>query len=290
MLPRTIKIDFYKTEDANGDNLDITPTILQAYALDFPARRVDFGDSFVCLYSARRHRGRLLGEVLKTKMTELPDKVSRNTGRLQALGLAADEGIGHRAHFLYDSANAILLFQRDREVRPPAFVHSVSNPTNQHFALSLIFKANALERLDRMRIVRKITFKVARPDDRVALRNLDPSAGHAIDILNGLGGRQIEIDVSVGRAKLAGLERQPALRAIRSLFQRRDEEVEKVIVSGRETPDGATEMIDLLEDRLVFQTEVNLRGRELDRRDCDNALLTAYDENVAYLRGYRNPE
>jgi len=169
-------------------------------------------------------------------------------------------------------------------------VHSVSNPTNQHFALSLIFKANALERLDRMRIVRKITFKVARPDDRVALRNLDPSAGHAIDILNGLGGRQIEIDVSVGRAKLAGLERQPALRAIRSLFQRRDEEVEKVIVSGRETPDGATEMIDLLEDRLVFQTEVNLRGRELDRRDCDNALLTAYDENVAYLRGYRNPE
>jgi len=183
-----------------------------------------------------------------------------------------------------------LLFQRQREVRPPAFVHSVTGPTRADFRLAFIFKRDALERLGRMQVLRKITFRVARPEDPMALRGQDPSAAHAIDLLNELGGREIDINVSVGRPRRIALQRNPVLRMANVLFNRRDAEVQKIIVSGRGDPDAATETIDLLEDRLVYEAQANLRRRRLDSRDCVRALQEAYREHADYLRELRPPE
>jgi hypothetical protein len=289
-VPRPLRIDFYKTEDPNGHDLDIGPFITQAFALPVPDRRVDFGDSFVLLHNVHSHGQLLLGEIVRVKMNDLPDKVSRTTGVRADLGLRADEGIGRRAHFLYDADIQTLLLQRDREVRHPAFREGVVALIQADFFLSLLFKQDALERLNRMHVLRKLTFKIAKPQNAEAFREIDPSAAYAIELLNEHNGLFIDINISVGRHKEASLTREAVLRVARGLFGRRGEEVRRVLVSGREEADAATEIIDLFEDRLIYDSEANYRGRTLDPRECERVLLEAHRENIEYLRNYRHPE
>jgi hypothetical protein len=289
-VPRPLTIDFYKTEDPDGHELDIGPFITQAFARDVADRRVDFGDSFVILHNVRARGRLLLGEVVKAKMTDLPDKISRTTGVPADLGLTADEGIGRHAHFLFDGGRRMLLLQRDREVRHPAFRESVAVPAQADFILALVFKQDALERLDRMRVLRKLSFKVARPQNAEAFREIDPSAGYAIDLLNEHDGLFVDIDISVGRRKDVSLSRPAVLRVVRGLLDRRGAEVRKVVVSGREDRDASTEMIDLFEDRLVYKDTANYEGRRLDPQECERILLEALEANGEYLEQYRHPE
>ena len=285
-----IKIDFYTTQDVDGARFDISGLILQVSELPFVQRRVDFGDSFVCLHDVRAEGEIILGGVLKARMTDVPEKVSRNDGLPRDLGLLADEGIVHRAHFYYDPAHCVLLLQRDRNVRPPAFVHSVAAPSHRDFGLSLIFKRDALQRLNRMQVVRKISFKVARPADPGALVREDASAGHAIELLNDLGGVEVDVKVSVGRSRRVSLHRNPALRIANLLFNHRGNEVQRIVVSGKEDPGAATETLDLLEDRLVFAAPVDQRGRRIDTHECQRLLVQAYREHADYLAGYGRVE
>lgn len=289
-MPRSLTIDFFKTEDLNGGTLDIGELITRAFGFPVRERLVDFGDSFVLLNNVRQAGHLVLGDVVRAKTTDLPDRVSRTTGIPADLGLNADEGIGRQAAFLYDCERTSLLLQRDREVGSSAFREGVSRPANAEFNLSLIFKQDALQRLNRMQVVRKVSFKVARPQNPEAFREIDPSAGHAIDMLNETGGLFIDIDISVGKSKAVSLARQAALRFARGLFGRRGEEVQRVIVSGREEPGAATEIIDMLEDRLVYKSAENPRRRRLSPEDRERILRAAHREHSDYLQNYRHAE
>jgi hypothetical protein len=251
---------------------------------------VDYGDSFLLLHNVRAHGRLLLGEILKTKMTDLPDKVSRTTGVPADLGLRPDEGIGRHGHFLYDGDLCTLQLQRDREVRHPAFREGVAAPIHAEFNLSLIFKPDALERLNRMQVIRKLSFKVARPQNPEAFREIDLSAERAIDLLNEHNGLLIDINISVGKRKEASLSRETVLRVARGLFGRRGDDVRKVVVSGREDSDAATEIIDLFEDRLIYEAPADYRGRAIDPGSCERILLAAHEEHAEYLRNYRHAE
>lgn len=288
-MPRFLKVDFYKSEDMDGHPLDISGFIQQTFKLNVADRRVDFGDSFLILQNVRSRGRLLLGDIVNARMTDLPDKVSRTTCVPVDLGLTADEGIGRHAHFLYDPDPRVLLLQRDKEVRHPAFREGVASPIHTEFNLSLIFKADALNRLNRMQVFRKLSFKVARPQNPEALREIDPSAGYAIDLLNEHGGFNVDIVISVGKHRRASLAREWVLRMARGLLNRRGEEVRGVVVSGKENEEAATEIIDLFEDRLIYEEEVDFRRRKLDPAACERILLAAHETHAAYLRNYQNP-
>jgi hypothetical protein len=289
-VPRLIKIDFYKTEDSDGNALDITDFITRTFGLAIADRQVDYGNSFLQLHNVRDHGGLLLGEILKTKMTDPPDKVSKTTGVPAELGLRADEGIGHHGHFLYDGHRCALLLQRDREVRHPAFREGVGSPIHEEFNLSLIFKPDALERLNRMQVIRKLSFRVARPQNPEAFREIDPSAERAIELLNEHGGLLIDVNISVGKRREASLARETVLRFARGLLGHGGEDVRKVVVSGREDNDASIEIIDLFEDRLIYEAPADYRGRAIDPRSCERILLEAHQEYAGYLQNYRHAE
>jgi hypothetical protein len=289
-LSRSLTIDFYKTEDGNGNDLDIGPFITQAFAIGVQQRVVDFGDSFVLLNNVRQRGPLLLGEIVKVRMNDLPNKVSRTTGVPADLGLRADEGIGRQAHFLFDPHRRALLLQRDRDVHHPAFREGVAQPANADFILSLIFKQDALERLNRMQVVRKVSFRLARPQNAAAFRDFAPSVGHAMDLMNENNGLFIDVNISVGKQREVSLARQAVLNFTRELVGRRGVEVRKVVVSGREDPDSAIEIIDLFEDRLIYKGAADFQGRRLDPQECERILLEAHAEHAAYLQLYRHPE
>lgn len=289
-MPRRLKVDFYRTEDGNGRPIDIGPQIAQVAGLPINRRRVDFGDSFVLIHRITANRRLILGEVLKAKMNDLPEKVSRTTGVPADLGLNADEGVGRRVHFLYDRECSILLMQRDSDVRSPAFREGVAKPSEVEFHLSLVFKQDALNRLDRLRVVRKLSFRLARPQNPDALRGLDLSAGMAIDLLNEHGGLFIDVDISVGKSRHSSLTRDTVLRMARDLVGQRGADVRRIVVSGREEEDSATEIIDLFEDRLTYERVIEYNRRRLDREACDQILMEAHREHRDYLNNYRQPE
>ncbi len=132
-------------------------------------------------------------------------------------------------------------------------------------------------------MIRKLSFKVARPQNPDAFREIDPSAEYAIDLLNEHGGLLVDINISVGKRRRASLSRDTVLRVVRGLFGHRGEEVRKVTVSGRADDDASIEMIDLFEDRLIYEAPAEYRGRAIDPQACERILLAAHEQHAQYL-------
>lgn len=285
-----ITIDFYRTETQEGAEIDISQTITQCHLMPINQRRIDLELSSLFLHNVQTSTEGLIGEVVRDHMYNLPNKINRQTGAEADLDLAEDEGLAERAHFLYNQATRTLLLQRRQQVRPAGFRECIAIPTRRDFVLVPMLREGALPRLQRMQIIKKVVVKIARPGNVQNFRGIDTSASRMIDMLNDFGGLYGEFTFSVGKSN-DGLERNRVLQAIRRLFRYGDRnEVKKIVVSGRETQDGATEMLDLFQDRLTHQDEVRLAGRRLDPGGCNQALRRAYLRYANYLREYGRQE
>ena len=101
-MPR-IRIDFYKSENNEGQDLDIGPLLDQTNGLPFAQRRVDFGDSFVFLENVRTQGNLIFGETVKARMSDLPDKVSHRLNLANKFSQSSEWGRPHLAHTLTGS-------------------------------------------------------------------------------------------------------------------------------------------------------------------------------------------
>jgi len=292
-----VKVDFFQTETMEGNPLDIGPLIRLVHGMDYAAKRVDLGEHFIFLHEIAIDHNQFTGCVIRTKMTDHPDKCDRDTGALDDLGLTDHEGTARRSYFLYDSGSRMLAIQRHRDARVTAFREAVSAPTNIPFSLSLVMKQNALERLERMRNPRSFSVKMARPANADAFRGIDASAGYLIDLLNQFGGLFIDFRISVGRKKQASLTAAAVRRVARRLFETQagedghaDGEIQRIVIAGRETPESATEIIDFLEDRLTYDEIIPGEEGRLRADASLRILRRAFAENEPYLRAYRQRE
>src|SRR6266404_8407675 len=100
-MPQHLKVDFFQTEAMDGQALDITPLIRRVHAMDYDTKRVDLGDHFLFLHETAMGDDQASGCVVRTKMTDHPDKCDRDTGALDDLGLTDHEGTARRCYFLY---------------------------------------------------------------------------------------------------------------------------------------------------------------------------------------------
>jgi hypothetical protein len=292
-----VRVDFYQTETMEGESVDIGPLIRRVHAMDYATKRVDLGEHFIFLHETDVDQNQLTGCVVKTKMTDHPDKCDRNTGVLDDLGLADHEGTARRSYFLYDPQTRMVLFERHREVRVTAFREAVSSPTGTLFSLSLVMKQNALQRLEEMRTPRSSSVKMARPANAAAFRGIDASAAYLIDLLNEFGGLFIDFRISAGRKKRSSLAVEAVRRVARRLFETQNVdqepgsgEVQKIVIAGRQTPESATEIIDFFEDRLVHDELVPGEEGRLRAGAALRILYRAFQENEDYLRAYRRAE
>jgi hypothetical protein len=224
--------------------------------------------------------------MIRGREDELPLRTDRD-GALAPLPLAATEGLGEETSFLYRLEHSILVLQVNRNgVRAGAFADYFSRMGDVPVALDPVVDPQALERLDRMPVIRSFTFRVAAGDNLGHYRAAGRRFVDAVRLAEQLNGVQIDVLVNRGhyRGSLDSGGVRELARRLLQIRRRNEREVTKLEVTGRMQEDGPPEVLDLLEHRVVNTVPIELRDRRIHREDCWRALRHVYDDREALLR------
>lgn len=287
---RRVKFEFFKLAPKRGSlNYEQLSAKLAEYLPNF-SEPVRYGSRYV-----RRERYTFNGVLhygiaSRITMDDIPYKVRLEQPGFQTLGLRDDEGIAAPTAFLYDPSSSVLVLQRGSNcVSVGAVLALFSSATGENnLDAHPILERNALERLDRMQIIRSWELKIANP---AAPGYYDDISGKAAAEMSArYEARLVRIQLSMGHSRGSlhvDAVKQSLLRWFRLSSEDRNSRIESLKVKGKAFDDSESDELDLLQHKMVEFVEVRASGREIDSTDLERAVRIAYDKRKDEIQDYR---
>ena len=176
-----------------------------------------------------------------------------------------------KCHFLYMEDHDILIWQVNNDVAHVSrFTNYLSLLMNTPVFANTVVGANALQRVI-AGTVKSIECKVATP--RVPLGQIPNYSQPMFDLMNGVQGSTIKINISAGRGALAGNVRQ----LINWAMGNPDTKALKAKIEGEIDP------VDLLVNRISDSIQVQLYGHYPRANDVFNGLDQAFTNKTTEL-------
>jgi hypothetical protein len=282
-----ITIEFYKPAiGANGD--ESFAEVLDDLINLKPGERIRKGDDPAGLFALERVHTKqeqyYFGEAARIRMDDLPQVVNRTTGAKRDLSITDAEGLSEETFFLYNVKLDVLALQKRLSFRSSTLRKLMSDLTPQTIAFHLILKQDAWKRFHDMTVIKKLTFKVARPKQHVGERN--EAVLRVIDELDDFNAVSAKIEITSGRSKKRSLLLEKISSVVQD-FNTRPEDYRMLRITGSEDKaQEDVEVVDFFKEALDFTDEVTKKGRRLDRESCRTALRRAIRENSNYLKKY----
>jgi Family of unknown function (DUF6731) len=280
-----INIEFYKPTVESDDGLTFADVLTQVESTTMAQRlRTDFDPAGI--FSLTRNGDEFAGEAARIRMEDLPRIVNLATGQRHDLNVRPREGLSEEMHFIYDAAVDVIAVQVKRLMRASALRGLLADLTQQRIDFKIILREDALLRFQHMGLVKKIFFKIARPQD---LQGQDPPAlvqvFRELDEFNGIAAK---IEISVERARDRWLS-MDAIRGVLDRFRARNADFDALCITGLVRDEGGErqETIDFVHEHLRHTEEVERRGRRLAPEGCRVALRRAIRAHRPYLRRLR---
>lgn len=284
-------VEFYKPHVVNVRGVSFSDLLARIVAMN-AVERIRTGNDPAAILTLQAHQHEFLGEAARIRMEDLPSVIDTANGSRHDLNVGVHEGLGEEIHFLYDAQLDVIAVQNKGHFRAAALEQLISDLTRTGVNFHVILRGDAWERFQRMELVTKINFKLARPQDIQGQRR--PAVTrvfHEIDEFNGVSAK---IEITVGRKRHRALS-MAAIRRLVADFRARGAEFENLSITGAiraaEGPEAAIhrDTIDFLKERLQVSSEVNRRGRgrRLDAEGCRLALRRSLFEHQDYLRRFR---
>lgn len=263
---------------AGGRSLESLIKIIDADALDQRIRKGGVRLDSVQKVKTKNGIRKWFLEFTKLRDTHGPGKTSRSKP-VEDLDLADDEFFGEETAALFLPDSGFLIVQYNHfGVRPKAmqdyFSEYLENETNV-YELTVRLDPDALQRFRKQAECTRLRVGI----DISEMTDHDRSAGNALGEVAaaaaGLDAVQVEVTISVGRKK------RHALSGVKDTFlgflAKNATAVTSAYVSGRETAQGAVEVIDLIHHKLVHGEDILPGpGRRLPFDDRKKALGKAY--------------
>jgi hypothetical protein len=252
-----------------------------------PVDRIRRGPDPAAVLSLTHGGNECLGEAARIRMEDLPSIVDIATGRRHNLNVQAQEGLSEEIHFLYDDGVDIIAIQRKLHLRASALERLLADLANVHLEFQIVLREDALRRFQRMGLVKKIYFKLARPNDIDSQRR--PALRRVFREMDEFNGVSAKVEISIGRHRDRGL-RLRAIREVIEAFRESSDDFRALSITGaigeEGEPEERSETIDFIKGRLRHVEDVPRAGRRLDAERCRLALRRAIRENRAYLQRY----
>lgn len=289
-MGKQIKIDFYQVLLPKNCSFSFQELLKQVITQKISAheRNVAFKDHYVRLQEVNEKDNQVfIGNMVRIRMNDIPPVVSLREEKLQDINLESDQGLGEQTFFLYAPKIKILLLHRNFSgVRAGMFARYFETLTGQYpIELLPVLQPDILMKLQKMSIIKRFTVKLARPEHGGFYTTGHPGIKRFIDIINDYEAATIEVRLSNGRQKRS-LENGIVFDNIRHFLKIRsekEEEVEKLIVAGKETLADKTEVLDLLTHRLFDEISVEQENRRLSSMDCQQKLFEVFRKKEGVL-------
>lgn len=226
------------------------------------------------------------GELIRKQVKNIPPEA--NDDGLEPIELSEGGGLGYSSAFVYHVPSKVLLIQSN----PIAVAYSRFATYCAYHNQVAVYRfdpvptSQAWERFN-SGVPRKLVIRIASPE-AVANLPIAPStiADSAANVSEALNGAYITIEVSMGTRK--GSLGAEAVRSVIETFKGAPD-VDVRHLSASVKPDGSeTDVIDFLEEYLVYKDVVDLPDRDSDgsyvmRRD---RLKLAFGAQLEYIQGH----
>lgn len=280
---KDVAFDFWQIETPR-DLPTFTDILTQTAAIgDLSKRVVNVGGRTLRFETLKLESRLFLGDLIKLRMDELPGVASASTPR-RDLNLQNDQGITEETAFGYDTRTGVLIAQRNfYGASPSVIVEYFRSLANYQGVIQShpIVSEEGFARLQSMHSIKKMSFRVARPQRGAIARASTASVGSAIGILDDLSAMQVEMGISVGRydSVLSKARVISVIRDLLRLHENNAEAVEKVVVSGK-AEDETRDVFDLLEYRVRSQQTIPIdpARRTMTSASRLNAVVRAFRE------------
>lgn len=218
--------------------------------------------------------------------THGPGKAKRST-LVEDLDIASDEFFGEESAALYVPDHGYLLVQYNHfGVRPKAieayFSEYLEGEVNV-YEFNVVLDADAEQRFKNQKYLKRFEIGVDVTQLTAEDRNNGNALGAMADAAADLNATRMKVVISVGHDRERNLT---GAKKLLQRFMRGNGAVISAEVSGRETPDGQVEVVDLINEKLVAWERIKPgEGRRLAVEDRFKALRRTYGKWSARIKG-----
>lgn len=219
-----------------------------------------------------------VGDVLRVRADQLPAAADVE-GTLEDLALDKDQGIAAVTYFYYRRSNrAFLMLRTPGSLGAPGIEYLIKQLTAVDVELRVVMPLDEIEKLRRMREMKRVSFKLSTPDPEQHVIAGKSVAG-VFDVMAEFDAHVVEMTLAAGRKKAERLNRSKTIRLAEQLQRaaRKTGDVTKAIVYGIDPVEEKSITLDLLHARMRVKAEVSVGpNRRLDDASCVSALEAAY--------------
>lgn len=214
------------------------------------------GNKFDIYGDIRNRQSMYFGTFCLVQMNELPPRAKLGEAPIE-LDMDEDEGLGHYTSFVYDSTNNIILIQSNRNgitANGIALFFS-RNFSVRSIVFDVVINPSDIQRLEAMSEIRNVEISIARVQNGSIFNN---GRRRPISEMQQLGDATdaniLKLTLGVGYDRSATLRKRSIISLVRDLLGFEQEgEVQKIIISGRETDESGIEMIDLITNKVIIK-------------------------------------
>lgn len=277
---KTLKFDFYQVTMPQTDPRTFTAVLDSINNIEGENRVYDTGQYPIRLQTITRRPAYFIGDVARIRMNDIPDKM-KLSGETEPIELDDDQGLGEITTFIYNPNISLLVLLRNRyAVTATGFAHyfQFKGNINGELVLHPLLETAALQRLARMRIVKKFEMGVTAPGNAQIYENLGLRPQAVLDLMNAAPKARVDITFMMDRDRDASFPLAAVQRVARSLVDlNANNEIVKLVISGKDNPDEPREVVDLLEEVIVEKEDVNIRNeRRITELHRHQAIETVY--------------
>lgn len=279
------RFDFYEVRTGQTA-LTLQQVLDDLVGRDATDKTCDIDGKACCIIEHLRQFNYVAYLFSKVRMDSLPQKTKLDRSR-SPLELEDDEGLGEDVAMAYDATLNIVAIQRNRHSMTATNIARLINYFYPEIQVGFVpvLSRDALERFARCDNLRKLRIKLAGATNCDFLNTDELSTNEKITMQEMLTEPYVDITFSVGRRNASLTAKIRRFAEFFSNFHKNggDETVLAVDVTGKESDEAPSTVIDLLSEKLTFEHDVNQNGRTIDTNHLLRVACTAISTNAVEL-------
>lgn len=288
-----INIDFYRVTIPRGGSLDAVFAAICKTGCN-AKRNIEVNAAPVRLQEGGSVAGDFCaGDMIRLQMEGWPSNAGLD-GTSEPLSLGKDRGLGHETAFLYYIPWKILLMERNRSgVSPAAMARYIEKHGGfeQPVHLDPVPLSTAEKQLTNFKKFRRLRVRVASVGRVNAIKNDDDSTSKVMGLLQGMSTPAtstpvVDVMFSVNGPRHDSLDAGGVIRTIRNVLKIPADEavVERLEVSGSDTPEGTLEMLNYMNFVLTdTQTVAGRNKKRMPYHQRAAALMASFTKKKPLL-------
>lgn len=275
MALKTINFDVFKLT-ATNDQQDIVPfeKILLKKLSNYQTLGKSTGP--ILLIGDITKNGKFLfGTLAHNQMNDLPPALDSATGETSELPIKDTQGLAYYTSFLFDPELQMIAYEsKQNGVSLKSYLEFFEmNYSLPPIESEIVIDPIEIQRLNKMGVIKKFYVKIAKVENGAIFNTNKSSFKQIIDSADGTNTNLLEYTITSGRSRDGSLSLNKIKQMAKDLLKYKDtEEVEKMIITGKETEEDTANAIDFIANKVRISIKV-----ERKRFSTTFALKEKYD-------------